>query len=492
MDLIHPGTPEALPKRSLTLDTLKHWGVGVTDCRGKRTLVFNYKDTSGRIIAQKLRFPGKDFAFVGDTKQCGLFGQHLWRDKGTRVVVTEGEIDAMSVSQVQSNKWPVVSVPNGAQGAKKALQKNLEWLQGFDEVVLMFDNDEPGRQAAEECMTLFEPGRCKVAKLPLKDANEMLMEGRAKEIVDAIFGAKVLRPDGIVSGADLWDAVREEDTAFRIAYPWQKLQEMTEGSGFGEVIMWTAGSGIGKSAVTRELEFHLCGLSETIGIIRLEEDKRRSALGLMGLALNKPLHRRSLSEVDEADLRKAFDETIGSGRVFLYDHFGSTNIDNLLGKIRYLAKGCGCRVIFLDHISIVVSGEEDGDERRLIDNLMTGLKSLAMECDICIHAVSHLKRPAGQGHEEGARTSLAQLRGSHSIAQLSDFVIGMERNQQDEATKNITTLRILKNRFTGETGEAGWLIYDQDTGRLRETLEDPTIERHADGTGAHGSEDCPF
>ena len=88
--------------------------------------------------------------------------------------------------------------------------------------------------------------------------------------------------------------------------------------------------------------------------------------------------------------------------------------------------------------------------------------------------VSHLKRPDGRGHEEGAATSLAQLRGSGSIGQLSDIVVGLERNGQaeDETERNTTFIRILKNRFSGLTGPAGAAIYSRDTGRMLELVEE--------------------
>ena len=184
----------------------------------------------------------------------------------------------------------------------------------------------------------------------------------------------------------------------------------------------------------------------------------------MSLHLNKPVH---LEEVSTEELREAFDATMGTGREFMYDHWGSTESDNLLAKIRYLARGCGCQYIILDHISIVVSGIEGGDERRIIDNMMTNLRSLAEELNIGMIVVSHLRRPAGdKGHEEGQVTSLSQLRGSAAIAQLSDIVIGLERNQQDEENSNITTVRVLKNRWSGDTGVAGQLSYSQTTGRM--------------------------
>jgi twinkle protein len=123
---------------------------------------------------------------------------------------------------------------------------------------------------------------------------------------------------------------------------------------------------------------------------------------------------------------------------------------------------------------------DDGDERRLIDRTMTALRSLVQETGMGMILVSHLKRPEGKGHENGAQTSLAQLRGSAAIAQLSDMVIGLERDQQDDESKNITTIRILKNRFSGETGTAGALRYEPETGRLRECTAFSEEEKEKD------------
>lgn len=443
--------------------------------------IANYKNDLGQIVAQKVRFKNKDFRFLGETKEAGLFGQHLWRDGGKRIVITEGELDAMSVSQVQGHKWPVVSLANGAQSAKKALQASFEWLDKFDEIVLMFDNDEAGREAVEKCGSIrFKAGKLKIAKLPLKDANEMLVAGRGSEIVDAIFGAKAYRPDGIVAGADMWDTVNQQDEEYTLELPFMNMQKMTLGVRLGELWTFTAGSGIGKSAIVREIAYNFVRNDETVGMIMLEENVKRTARGLMGLGINKPAH-AVWNELTDEEKKEGFDLTLGTNRIFLYDHFGSSDIDNIVSKIRYMAVGCDAKVVILDHLSIIVSGTEDGDERRLIDNIMTELKTLAMELNIAIILVSHLKRPQGdKGHEDGARTSLAQLRGSHAIAQLSDFVVGAERDQQGEF-KNITTLRLLKNRYTGETGECGWLEYDPDTGRLVECMEDPR-QKEADGS----------
>jgi twinkle protein len=490
--LINGGEFVALAKRGISEETCKKWGYRVAEFKGGKVQVADYRGPAGgATVGQKVRFPNKDFTFLGNIKEAGLYGQHLWRDKGKRVVITEGEIDALTVSQLQDNKWPVVSVPNGAQGAKKALAKALDWLAGFEEVVLFFDDDEPGRAAVEECAPLFPPGRCKVARMEgFKDPNEAHQAKQGGKVIDAIWGAKTYRPDGILNGTDLWEALTTDDTVETASYPWETLNEKLRGLRKGELTLFTSGSGMGKSAVVREVAHHLLREGETVGMLMLEESTKRTAKGLMGIELSEPIHLdmtpwADLTAEQQAARRQAYEATVGSGRLFLYDHFGSTDLDNLMARLRFLAKGCGCGWIFLDHLSIVVSGLDDGDERKTIDLIMTKIRTFVQETGVGFIMVSHLKRPQGdRGHEQGAEVSLAQLRGSHSIAQLSDCVIGLERNQQDEQTKNLTTVRILKDRFSGESGIACHLLFDKVTGRLSEC--------RPEFVGASMDEESPF
>jgi twinkle protein len=196
---------------------------------------------------------------------------------------------------------------------------------------------------------------------------------------------------------------------------------------------------------------------------------------MMSIELNKPLH-LSMDGISKEAYDAAFKRTVGSGGLYFYDHFGSLESENLVSKLKYLATGIGCDFIILDHISIAVSGIEDGDERRIIDNLMTKLRSLCENTQVGIIAVCHLKKKMGQGatHEEGGRVTLDDLRGSGGIKQMSDTIIGMERDQQDEEVCNISQLRVLKCRFTGVTGPADMLEYDKKSGRL--LVQNPITE----------------
>jgi twinkle protein len=460
-----------VPKRNLTEATATLFGYGYGVDKGQRVQVANYYNAKRQIVAQKVRTANKEFWVNGNLDDALLFGQQLWqpREHVKKIVITEGEIDAMSVSQVQENKWPVVSIPTGAKGAAKALRKHLEWLEQFEQIVLMFDNDEEGIKATQACVELFTPGKVKVATLPLKDANDMLKAGRAREIVDAIWNAKAQRPDGIVAGTEMWDVLNSPIENDSIPYPYVGLNNLLHGCRRGEMVLVTGGTGTGKSEGVGMIAHDFLKKGETVGYCALEENTRRTALRFMGLEIGRRLH-IDREDVSSEDFRSAYDTTVGSGRLFLYDHWGSVEGDALLQKIRYLVRGCGATTIVLDHISIAISGLEVDNERKAIDILMTNLRKLVQELNCRLILICHLRKADGTTHEEGGRITLDDLRGSGSLKQLPDIVIAMERNQQDEKTKFFALWRVLKNRFSGETGEACWTKYEIDTGRMVETM----------------------
>ena len=460
-----------IKSRGLSEETCKKFGYGIGEYNSTLCHVANYRGGDGKIVAQKIRLPNKDFRMLG--KATALYGEHLWRDGGKFITVCEGEIDCLSVSQAFGNKWPVVSIPNGAKGAARAITRSIEFLEKFDHVHFCFDQDKPGVEAATECSLLLSPGKAKIVTLPCKDANECLVEGKVKEMINAVYGARTYRPDGVIVGEDLWERVMTDQLVDSVPYPWSGLNDLAHGIRQGELVTLCSGTGVGKSSVCRELAYWLMGFGKKVGYIALEESVEKTARAMMGIYLNCPQH---YWDFPEEKLKEAFDAAIGNDRLVLYDHFGSMAWDNLVSKIRYMVLHLGATHIFLDHLSIIVSGIGDGDERRMIDHAMTRLRSITEELGIALILVSHLRRPEGRGHEDGAQTSLAQLRGSHAIAQLSDIVVGLERDQQDEDNPNVTTIRVLKNRFSGECGVcSNKLKYDRETGRLAEWIHSDSV-----------------
>jgi len=464
----------SIKDRGISEETCKKYGVKASMNNGMiGTHIYPYHDETGSLIGMKTRYvKNKQFSIVGSTSNSGLFGQQLFNG-GKYVTITEGEVDALSVYQMLGSKYPVVSIKNGVSSALKDIKKSYDWLDKFESIVLNFDNDEVGREASKKVAELFQPGKVKIVKLPesYKDANDMAVRRKYEEYTKCWWNAPVHAPDGIIKGTQLLDEVLKPIVKSSINYGWKGLDELTYGIRSGELVTITAGTGLGKTSVIKELVYHIFKSTESnIGMIMLEESPKITALDIMGTEANLPLRRPDVNLSDE-DKTNYFNKTVGTGRFYFYNHFGSNSVDNIVSRVRYMAKALDCKFIVLDHISMIVSSQEFGEERKALDEIMTKLRTLVQETDVALICVSHLKRPDGKGHEEGAVTSLAQLRGSGSIAQLSDMVLGLERDSQSEdiVMRNTTCLRVLKNRFVGMTGPATYLYYDKDTGRLHET-----------------------
>jgi len=465
------GSAERLQKRNISEKVCQQYRI----YKDGDVLRFYYFDDAGVAKGCKVKTKSKLFTYEGETPGT-LFGQHLFPATGKRVVITEGELDAASCSEAMPG-WPMVSLPSGAAAARKSIQRALQWLQGYEEIVLFFDNDDAGRKAAEDAAGVLPPGKTKIARLEeYKDASDALQVNDTEAIRRAIWDAKPYRPDGIVDGKSLLEIVTTPNPPSDHDYPFEGLQQKLHGIRYGELVTITAGSGIGKSSFCRELATYLLNGGERVGYLALEESNRRTALGLMSVAVGKSLH---LGNHDRTALTEAYSHSLAKWNLFLFDGFGSFDPDVIYNRIEYLACGLDTKVIFLDHLSILMSGLE-GDERRMIDVTMTKLRSLVERTGIAMFLVSHLRRTSNDtNHEEGARVTLGQLRGSAAIAQLSDGVIALERNQQADRGGSSTTVRVLKNRYSGEVGVACQLTYDLDTCKFTETEVndfDPTTD----------------
>jgi twinkle protein len=443
-------------------------------------------------VAQKFRTVDKDFSWIGNAKQSTLYGQQLWSpNPKRRIVLTEGEHDAHSVSQVQENKWPVCSVPNGAASAERDVRKHLEYLNGFKEVVICFDNDEAGRKAAQAVAALLPPNKAFIVSLPLKDASDMLVAGRGAELVQCLWDARAFRPDGILSGKDIIDrlSVKKLD----VSYPFPDFMNITNsktrGIRIGELDIFTSGSGMGKSSLIKQLQIHLNETTDlNQGLIHLEENLEFTANTLAGMSLKVRAHLNEeldpLVLLDKArELFLAVDHQDFS-RFNILDSFGSIESEDLFNKIRFLVKGLGCKVIWLDHLSILVSSlDQNTDERRTIDFLMSGLKSLTQELDCYIGLIVHLNNTTtGKTFEEGGIPNLNNLRGSGSQKQLSDTVYAISRNQQaaTEDERNTSLLTVLKCRYTGSTGPADYMYFNNKTGCFEKGYKTDTKNNNMD------------
>jgi len=217
----------------------------------------------------------------------------------------------------------------------------------------------------------------------------------------------------------------------------------------------------------------------------LEESYERTIDGLMSIQANERLSKHSIRETFDTNRLSEWHDALFEGdnknRVWVYEHVGENNLNAIADRVKFMAAGSQCKWIFIDHIHMISAAGGD-NETAEINKIMHKFRDLCEELNIAIITVSHLRRLDGnKGHENGAEVNLSHLRGSHVIAQIADAVLALERNQQaeDEQEARTTRLRILKNRYTGEVGESGFIEYDPVTGRLHE-CDDRDLEMVTD------------
>jgi twinkle protein len=470
----------ALTDRKIKLETAKFYGVKASVKLDGTITKHYYPYFNGHeLAATKVRGPSKTFIWEGNQKETGLFGQNLFKAGGKYITLTEGECDAMAAYEMQGSKWPIVSVKSSTN-AVRDVKQNLEFLESFASVIINFDNDKPGQEAASKVAKLLTPGKAKILNMPeeFKDANDMLRQGRSVTYVQCFWAAKIYTPSGVLSLSDQLEAYQNirMNTEKAIPYPWKGLNLKLEGLRAGELVTLTGGTGLGKSSVTREIEHWLINNTrDNVGILALEESWSRTAEGITAIEASAPLHLARIKEKYTGDQLDDYFRKVFMGdnadRVFLHAHHGVNNVDEIFSKLRYMIIGLDCKWVVVDHLHMLVLSMLEGDERKAIDGIMHRLRTLVEETKCGMILVSHLRRIDGnRGHENGIETGLSHLRGSQSIAQLSDCVISLERNQQsdDSIEASTTKVRVLKSRYTGDVGIATRLLYCSATGRLQE------------------------
>ena len=434
---------------------------------------YPYFDKDGRHAGNKVRtIASKEFRCEGDIPAWTLFGQHLFHAGQSAITVVEGECDAAAVWDCFGGRdYPVVSVTNGAAGSARDCAKNFEYLNSFEKIVICFDKDEakvnpttgeiryPGQEAALSVAALFPLGKARILTLQKgKDPNEYLSKGLAEEFVREWWKAPIYTPTGLKLGSEMWEEISNPVKHEAIPYPYEGLNKATYGIRLSELVLITADTGVGKTSILKEFEHHVLKMDirAGVGLLHIEEPNVDTALGLMSISADKPLHLPDVREtVSKEELNRYYTDVIDTDRLVLWDHFGSNSIDEVLSKIRHMV-ALGCKYIIIDHLTILVS-DQSGDERKQLDEISTKLKTLCMERKLAIICVIHTNR-------QGKVRSSA---GPEQVANIV-FKLGREIEAVDDFRRNVLRVTCTKNRFCGITGPVLLAEYSPETGRLLE------------------------
>ena len=473
-------------ERKLTKKTCEKFGVRSRfDENGDLYSQYYPMTKKGEVVGFKQRILPKDFSKpVGNTKANNdLFGQSVWEAGGKYLAITTGECDCLALAQVlntirDGNEYwtPVVSVTAGDGSIIKQLKNNFEFINSFDKVVLMFDMDEAAQKYVNEAARLLNPGKAHIAKLPLKDPNDMLVQNRVSELRTAFFKAERFSPVDVCTLGQLWEEFEHsvEDDIIPLPPQFSELADlMGGGPAAGEVTVIGALTSVGKSTVLNNMVYHVATHTpKRVGLMYLESSPREIVRSFLSIHTEQNLALQKYSEMDMEKLKVQFQDMIGrDDKIVTVNHNGSfTSVEQMFEKIRWLVKGMGCELVVVDPLQAAVPSNENN----VIDSFMDSLLKLAKETMASIVVVSHMKKP---DDDKPHAVSEYSLKGSSAINQIAFNTILMSRDKvnKNEKIRNSTKLTLVKCRRTGLTSSAGWLRYNPSSAKI-EACSDPYEE----------------
>lgn len=458
-----------LPERSISKEVCEFYGVRVSYSTNGAVEAHYYPYDNDKCY--KKRGLPKQFNWIGPAS-TGLFGLERFNGGGKRLIICEGEIDALSMAEASFRRYnriyPAVAMSSSAM--TKSLLNERDKIRSFEEVILCFDEDEAGRKALEEAIHIVGIDKARITKLPRNDANDVLAKDGYQELLRCMFDAAPYIPSGIITKENLWQSLIEYTKVQSLPYPpfLQGFNEKAKGARQGEIALFTSGTSSGKSSLMREIALHFSTEhNKKIGIVALEESPAETARKLSGMALRR---NPAEEEISLEELKVGFDQVFEKDNFVLLDHQGSIKDASILDKLEYMALS-GCTHIIIDHITILVSEGNAGlTGNEAIDKVMNDLLRFVQRYNVWVGLVSHLRKTPtnSKAFEEGKMPSLDDIKGSGSIKQISYDIFAFARDlmAEDPIARNTVEIAVLKCRYSGLTGRAGHIYYDYPTGRM--------------------------
>ncbi len=478
--------PDAVdvPARKLLAKYLHYFGykIGVSRADGVTPAILfrPYYDHKGELAAYKAKImESKQTWWVSKGDEVTPFGWEQAICTGAKnLIITEGEEDAVAVFQcIKENNIgkdfekfdpAVISLPHGAGAAAKYLAKMSDMIKRhFKEVVLVFDQDEAGKKAAEAVVkTVFPSAR--VAELPCKDANACLIEGRSKALFKAVqFNAIIPKNTSIVWGEQLHEAAKKP-AEFGVSWPWEGVTRKTRGIRKGETIYLGAAPKMGKSELVDAIGSHLIKAHGwKILLAKPEQANVKTYKMMAGKMVGKIFHDPTV-EFDGAAYEEA--GKMLKGKVAMLDLYQHLGWETLKADIRSAAAQ-GIDAVFIDPITNLTNGIGSGEANTVLQEVAQELAAMALDLNIVIFIMCHLKNPeGGVSHDRGGKVLSSQFAGSRAMARSCNYMLALEGNKDPDLPKeqrNLRDLVILEDREFGEAGRIP-LYWDDSTGLFNE------------------------
>jgi twinkle protein len=463
-----------VPAKRLRQSTLEHYGVkvGLSEEDGKtpRSLCYPYYK-GDELIGYKVKvLENKRMWAVGAVRDADFFGWDQALKQGARkIIITEGEDDAISLKRaIEMYSKPefrdyiaVVSLVSGASSAKDMIfKKRKELYANFDEVILCFDMDDPGIKAAQSVHAIIP--EVVVMDIPAKDANQCVIDGKAKALFNATFKASQPKNTRLIFGEDLHEKAKEPPKYGDLTWPWKHIQDETRGIFYGEVIYVGAGVKMGKSEFLNELAaWFIKQHAIKVFLAKPEEVDGDTYTKIMNKMVGK-----IFDDPDIAFEEEAFDKggEMSKGKLGImngYQHIGWESLkEDILAAVVW-----GAKAIFIDPITNLTTGMNPTEANSKLEEIAEELSVIAKDNEVSIFVFCHLKAPEGMmgqeardknyrnnkfiglggcPHEMGGTVYSTQFAGSRAMMRKCHMMIGIEGNKDPELGEEVRFMRHIK------------------------------------------------
>lgn len=403
-----------------------------------------------------------------------LFGWQAVPDDAREIVITEGEIDALSWA---AYGYHAVSVPfGGGKGAKQQwIESEFERLDRFERIYLALDMDKPGEEAAAEIAERLGRYRCLRVVMPHKDGNACLVAGVSKFDMDACINAAVsLDPEGLRRPTDFAEEVTnlfwpDDDAHIGYQSPFGRLRGKLYFRP-GEVTIWSGATGAGKSQILSHCVVDFVAQGSRVCVSSLEMKASQTLRRMVKQTLNadrptEPAIGKALAWLDRG--------------LLLYERVGKEGVDGLLEIFDYARAKYGCDQFVID--SFMRLGIA-ADDYKAQEQAMFRLVEWTIDRNVHLHLVAHARKSGG---DRTGALETEEVKGAGEITFNAFNVLTVWRNRkvedavhnaptdearQDAAAKPGVLLNVAKQRNGDFEGKVG-LWFDQDTYRYRSTDE---------------------
>lgn len=408
-----------LASRGLTVQSLTHYNIMWSKKRGKPEVAFLYYKEEDQPHGMKVRDAEKNFWWEGNAKDPWLFGRWVIpQHRRKYLIITEGEFDAVAAYQMTG--YCVVSLPNGASAAVKDIKNNLKWIEEFDKVVLAFDNDEPGREAANAVLEILQAGKAYKATLRYKDACEYTKLGDrgAQEFKEDIDKARCKETTAIYNKEALMNACTihlnrtdDETNGLSSGFPdidkWWRIRPE-------EVTTFFSDPSVGKSSLVRQIAANYIQMypNKNVLFFPFEESYVRYFMKILDMTLDGDFTK-------QREMVEPMTDRLFSANVFGYD------LKMIAEAIEYAVRGMDVGLVIFDNLTACCAGKSDYQES--VRELLALLVSLGKKFKHSTLLVSHTKRDANL--KAGVPPLINAAFGSSGVEQFSDNIISLGREE---------------------------------------------------------------